>query len=110
MAKIDVFKAANTTGIAINNQRITKTKPYGFVDTVQSYDVNDGEILSALNFDKPALSNKEYDSLCERMADCANSDTEEGHIDADHILVEALEKMGYKKLVELYLELDKWYS
>lgn len=58
MAKIDVFKAANTTGIAINNQRITKTKPYGFIETVQSYDVNDDEILSSLNIDKTAILKK----------------------------------------------------
>ena len=63
MAKIDVFKAANTTGIAINNQRTTKTKPYGFVETVQSYDVNDDEILSSLNFDKKAIL-EHLDSLC----------------------------------------------
>lgn len=58
MAKINVFKAMNTTGIAINNQRITKTKPYGFVETVQSYDVNDDEILSSLNIDKTAILKK----------------------------------------------------
>lgn len=58
MAKIDVFKAANTTGIAINSQRITKTKPYGFVETVQSYDVNDDKILSSLNFDKTTILKK----------------------------------------------------
>lgn len=55
MAKIDVFKSANTTGIAINSQRITKTKPYGFIETVQSYDVNDDEILSSLNIDKTTI-------------------------------------------------------
>lgn len=55
MAKIEVFRASNTTGIAINSQRITKTKPYGFVETVQSYDVSDDEILSSLNFDKTAI-------------------------------------------------------
>lgn len=58
MAKIDILKATNTTGIAINNQRITKTKPYGFVETVQSYDVNDDEIFSSLNFDKKAILKK----------------------------------------------------
>lgn len=58
MAKIKVFKATNTTGIAINSQRITKTKPYGFVETVQSYDVNDDEILSSLNIDKTAILKK----------------------------------------------------
>ena len=59
---------------------------------------------------KPALSKEEYHSLCERMADCVNLGTEEGHIEADHILVDVLKKMGYKKLVEIYLNLDKWYS
>jgi hypothetical protein len=58
MSKIDVFKAANTTGIAINSRRITKTKPYGFVETVQSYDVNDDEILLSLDFDKTAILKK----------------------------------------------------
>ena len=58
MAKIDVFKVANTTGIAINSRRITKTKPYGFVETVQSYDVNDDEILLSLDFDKTAILKK----------------------------------------------------
>ena len=58
MAKIDVFKAANTTGIAINSQRITKTKPYGLVETVQSYDVSDDKILSSLNFDKTTILKK----------------------------------------------------
>ena len=58
MANIDVFKAANTTGIAINSRRITKTKPYGFVETVQSYDVNDDEILLSLDFDKTAILKK----------------------------------------------------
>lgn len=58
MAKIKVFRVANTTGIAINSQRITKTKPYGFIETVQSYDVSDDEILSSLNFDKTAILKK----------------------------------------------------
>ena len=110
MAKIDVFRAANTTGIAINSHRITKTKPDGFVETVQSYDVNDDEILSSLNFDKPVLSDEEYNSLCKRMVECANMGVEDGHIAADDILLEALEKMGYKKLTEIYLNLDKWYA
>lgn len=59
---------------------------------------------------KEALSDEEYNSLCERMADCANLGTEDGHIAADDILLEALEKMGYKKLTEIYLNLDKWYA
>lgn len=57
-----------------------------------------------------ALNEKEYESLCKRMAECANMGVEEGHIAADDILLEALEKMGYKKLTEIYLNLDKWYA
>lgn len=56
------------------------------------------------------LNEKEYESLCKRMAECANMGVEDGHIAADDILLEALEKMGYKKLTEIYLNLDKWYA
>jgi hypothetical protein len=59
---------------------------------------------------KPDLSDGEYNSLCERMTDCMNLGTEEGHIEADHILVEVLKKMGYKKLTDIYLNLEKWYA
>lgn len=59
---------------------------------------------------KPALSEEEYDSLCERMVECVNMGVENGHIAADSILLEVLKKMGYEKLVELYRELDKWYA
>ena len=59
---------------------------------------------------KPALSKEEYRSLCERMAECANMGVEDAHIAADDILVEVLKKMGYKKLAEIYLNLDKWYA
>lgn len=59
---------------------------------------------------QPALNEKEYESLCKRMAECANMGVEDGHIAADDILLEALEKMGYKKLTEIYLNLDKWYA
>lgn len=59
---------------------------------------------------QPALSKEEYDSMCKRMAECANMGVEDGHIAADDILLEALEKMGYKKLTEIYLNLDKWYA
>lgn len=32
-----------------------------------------------MDFDKPALSEEEYSSLCERMAECVDLGTEEGH-------------------------------
>jgi hypothetical protein len=49
MAKIEVFRSRNTTGVAINNQRVTKTKPFGLIQTVQRFEVDDSEILSAID-------------------------------------------------------------
>ena len=59
---------------------------------------------------QPALSKEEYDSMCKRMAECANMGVEDGHIAADTILLEVLKKIGYKELVELFQNLDKWYA
>ena len=59
---------------------------------------------------KEHLSEDEYNSLYERMAECVNLGVEDGHIAADDILVEALKKMGCTKLVELYESIDKWYA
>ena len=57
-----------------------------------------------------ALSKEEYDSMCKRMAECANMGFEDGHIAADTILLEVLKKIGYKELVELFQNLGKWYA
>lgn len=82
----------------------------GDFDEYASHDVpNVLRNISAADV-QPALNEKEYESLCKRMAECANMGVEDGHISADDILLEALEKMGYKKLTEIYLNLDKWYA
>lgn len=82
----------------------------GDFDEYASHDVpNVLRNISAADV-QPALNEKEYESLCKRMAECANMGVEDGHIAADDILLEALEKMGYKKLTEIYLNLDKWYA
>lgn len=39
-----------------------------------------------------------------------NNDKERAHINADGILCELLEKLGYKDVVEKYNEVSKWYS
>lgn len=39
-----------------------------------------------------------------------NWDTECSHIDADDILCEMLEDLGYGEIVEMYREIDKWYA
>lgn len=40
----------------------------------------------------------------------ANPDIEEGHADADRILVTLLRQLGYKELCDLYESVDKWYA
>lgn len=39
-----------------------------------------------------------------------NHDTEEAHADADNVLCDLLEALGYKKVVEAYNKVSKWYA
>lgn len=39
-----------------------------------------------------------------------SSDTESAHADADEVLCDLLEALGYKKVVEAYNKVDKWYA
>ena len=48
MAEIEIFRARNTTGLAINGERVTATKPYGLIQTTQRFEVDDKEILKAI--------------------------------------------------------------
>lgn len=48
MAEITVFRARNTTGLAINGERVTKVKPYGLIQTIQKFEVDDEEIRKAI--------------------------------------------------------------
>lgn len=51
------------------------------------------------------------DEMVSRLQKEANNDdTECAHINADDILCELLEKLGYKDVVEKYNEVSKWYS
>jgi hypothetical protein len=51
MAEIEIFRARNTTGFAINNIRVTKTKPYGLIQTMQRYVADDKAIIDAIGAD-----------------------------------------------------------
>jgi len=56
MAEIEIFRARNTTGLAINNIRVTRTKPYGLIQTMQNYVVDDKAIIEAIGADvQPVL-------------------------------------------------------
>lgn len=45
-----------------------------------------------------------------QMKECNNYGTEEGHSQADGLLCGLLEELGYTELVEIYQNLEKWYS
>ena len=51
MADIEVFRARNTTGLAINGMRVTNTKPYGLIQTIQLFKCKDENIIEALGTD-----------------------------------------------------------
>lgn len=52
-----------------------------------------------------------YEKMCERTKNTIDMrDTENAHIEADHILCEFLESLGYDELVTLYRKVNKWYS
>lgn len=51
MAKIEVFRARNTTGLEINGRRVTSVKPYGLIQTIQKFNADDSEILEAIETD-----------------------------------------------------------
>jgi len=51
------------------------------------------------------------DDYLDEMQQCINnSDTEEAHIDADRILCNLLVQLGYGDVVDLWYEVEKWYS
>lgn len=39
-----------------------------------------------------------------------NTDTEVAHLDADQVLCDLLEALGYKKVVDAYHKVNKWYA
>lgn len=51
------------------------------------------------------------DEMIKRLEEVINDDdTESAHGNADDILCELLEKLGYKDVVETYNKVSKWYS
>ena len=41
---------------------------------------------------------------------CTSGDIESNHAEADEILCNLLEELGYKKLVDEFRKLEKWYA
>lgn len=42
--------------------------------------------------------------------DTFENNVEKAHFHADSILCQVLQELGYKELVKIYLDIDKWYS
>jgi hypothetical protein len=56
---------------------------------------------------------RNYNTICtemEKLSRPKQSDTDEAHITADKLLVEALSLLGAKRLVKAYEKVEKWYS
>jgi hypothetical protein len=54
-----------------------------------------------------------YADICKDMeaqAKWSGADPEDAHIQADKLLVEALELLGMKRLAKAYDKVDKWYA
>ena len=56
---------------------------------------------------RKALSNEMVKRLQEEVD---NGDNECAHRNADAIMCELLERLGYKEVVEKYNEVSKWYA
>lgn len=80
MAEIEVFRARNTTGLAINGTRVTEAKPYGLIQTTQKFKADDEEITKALRIDVQPVKHgrwiETHISLCKWIPE---DEKEEGH-------------------------------
>jgi hypothetical protein len=56
------------------------------------------------------MNKKLNEKYLKEMKQYINYDTEIGHSKADSLLCELLEELGYVELVEIYRNVDKWYS
>lgn len=50
------------------------------------------------------------DEFANRMRAANEGDNETDHITADDLLCELLERMGFKKVIEEYRKIGKWYA
>ncbi len=52
---------------------------------------------------------KKYNALLFPII-CKSMNEEEGHMEADNIMEDLLEELGYEKIAEEYKKVKKWYS
>jgi hypothetical protein len=57
------------------------------------------------------MKEKLQNEYVEKMQECVNAyDPEAAHGDADKLLCELLEKLGYAEVVAKYKEVARWYA
>lgn len=67
--------------------------------------------LSGLRTKEIEMRKALSDEMVKRLQEEVNNDdTECAHRNADYILCELLEKLGYKDVVEKYNKVSKWYA
>lgn len=70
---------------------------------------NDSDTYHLTELTKP-FQLTESEAIANLQIEQRNSDTEDGHINADDILCCFLLTLGYDRLVEEYRKIDKWYA
>ena len=95
MADIEVFRARNTTGLAINGTRVTNTKPYGLIQTIQLFKCKDENIIEALGTDVQPVDIKEILRHLDSLMICVGNayDTSHGLLQSDMEFIEKQEKI-----------------
>ena len=46
----------------------------------------------------------------DKMSETKDKDEESGHIEANGVLCDLLDELGYGEITEIFNDLDKWYS
>lgn len=69
MVEISIFRARNTTGLAINDKRVTNTNPYGLIQTIQKFQVDEKEIINAIENVQPVKHGR-WKQIGEQSAKC----------------------------------------
>lgn len=53
---------------------------------------------------------EEYKAKMQDTLDHFDGNEEDGHIEADELLCELLIRLGFEEVIDIYNQMDKWYS
>lgn len=66
------------------------------------------KLLDLVYKNEKILSPKDFELIMKRI--CSQKDKEGRHIDADRLMCNLLEKLGYGKGIEIFENTEKWYA